>query len=164
MKIKYISWLPAALLMLVIFIFSSKPADTSNDSSLNIANRILTIYEDTTNQQYQEPYRFNLLETINHFVRKMAHFCEYAVLSIAFALHFLINKKSGRYRIIWSTLLSACYAATDEYHQTFVPGRSGQLSDVLLDTMGALVGVVCFTLLLGLIKSCSNRNKAKMSR
>ena len=164
MKIKYISWLPATLLMLTIFIFSSKPADTSNDSSLNIANNILTIYENTTNQQYQEPQRWNILETINHIVRKSAHFCEYAVLSIAFALHLFVHQKSRRYIIIWSTLMSGAYAATDEYHQTFIPGRSGQFSDVLLDTTGAFVGVFCFVLLWEIAKYCSNRKKVKVSQ
>ena len=47
-------------------------------------------------------------------------------------------------------------AAMDETLQLFVDGRSGQFSDVLIDSMGALMGIV---LLVGLKKFCDNRNK-----
>ena len=55
--------------------------------------------------------------------------------------------------------IAAAYAATDEFHQLFVPGRSGQLSDVILDSAGALAGVAAFTVLCWLI----NRRKARVS-
>ena len=55
--------------------------------------------------------------------------------------------------------ISALYAASDEIHQLFVPGRSGQLSDVILDSAGALAGVAAFTVLCWLI----NRRKARVS-
>ena len=56
-------------------------------------------------------------------------------------------------------LIAALYAASDEIHQLFVPGRSGQLSDVILDSAGALEGVAAFTVLCWLI----NRRKARVS-
>lgn len=56
-------------------------------------------------------------------------------------------------------LIAALYAASDEIHQLFVPGRSGQLSDVILDSAGALAGVAAFTVLCWLI----NRRKARVS-
>ena len=56
-------------------------------------------------------------------------------------------------------LIAALYAASDEIHQLFVPGRSGQLSDVILDSAGALAGVAAFTVLCWLI----NRRKARAS-
>ena len=56
-------------------------------------------------------------------------------------------------------LIAALYAASDEIHQLFVPGRSGQLSDVILDSAGTLAGVAAFTVLCWLI----NRRKARVS-
>lgn len=56
-------------------------------------------------------------------------------------------------------LIAVLYAASDEIHQLFVPGRSGQLSDVILDSAGALAGVAAFTVLCWLI----NRRKARVS-
>ena len=55
-------------------------------------------------------------------------------------------------------LIAALYAASDEIHQLFVPGRSGQLSDVILDSAGALAGVAAFTVHCWLI----NRRKARV--
>ena len=55
--------------------------------------------------------------------------------------------------------IAALYAASDEIHQLFVPGRSGQLSDVILDSAGTLAGVAAFTVLCWLI----NRRKARVS-
>lgn len=159
MRIKYISWLPAAILMIIIFGFSSKPADNSNESSLAIANSILTVYENSTNQQLQTDTRTQLLENINHFVRKAAHFSEYALLACAFVLHLLSYRRSKTFHVTGSVILSAIYAATDEFHQTFIPGRSGQFSDVLLDTAGALAGAVFFVIILGLVKHFLQRSK-----
>lgn len=163
MKIKYISWLPAAILMLLIFGFSSKPADNSNESSLAIANSILTVYENSTNQQLQTDTRSQLLENINHFVRKAAHFSEYALLACAFALNLLSYRRSKIFLVTGSVLLSAIYAASDEFHQTFIPGRSGQISDVLLDTAGALAGAVFFVIILGLVNRFSKIRKKEFN-
>ena len=44
--------------------------------------------------------------------------------------------------------LATLYAATDEFHQVFVPGRSGKVADVLLDSAGALLGVLLLALIL----------------
>ena len=50
-------------------------------------------------------------------------------------------------RCILAVLISACYAATDEFHQLFVPGRSGEVRDVLVDTAGAVIGILFLSLL-----------------
>ena len=60
-------------------------------------------------------------------------------------------------RMLLPWLIAALYAASDEIHQLFVPGRSGQLSDVILDSAGALAGVAAFTVICWLI----NCRKAK---
>ena len=81
-------------------------------------------------------------ETINYPVRKAAHATEYAILGMlvsgtAYA-YGICGKKAMRYAWIWATF----YAATDEFHQLFVPGRSGQIRDVILDSAGAAVGIL----------------------
>lgn len=151
MKLKYISWLPAVILMIGIFSFSSKPAGASNESSLPIAESILKIYEGMTARTYQEADRLELLNVINHVVRKGAHFSEYAVLAMAVALHTLALKLKLKGVFLGSVIIASLYAASDEIHQTFVPGRSGQISDVLLDTAGAFMGALLFVLAVKLI-------------
>jgi hypothetical protein len=80
---------------------------------------------------------FSFLVTI---VRKSAHFTEYMILGILTARGFKISKKSPW----WAILACAVYAGTDECHQSFVPGRSCEVNDVALDTIGATFGVLIY--------------------
>jgi VanZ family protein len=74
-------------------------------------------------------------------LRKCAHIFEYAVLAglLARALRGSTRLLS-RPLIVWAWVLSAAYAGTDEFHQTFVAGRVGCLSDVCIDVVGVTVG------------------------
>lgn len=79
-------------------------------------------------------------------VRKAAHFTLYFVLGVLLIL--TIRTSSVAATVVWrrailaAILIAALYAISDELHQTLVGGRSGQVSDVLLDTIAAAVGVV----------------------
>ena len=156
MKLKYISWVPAVLIMGMIFCFSSKPAAVSEESSLGISNVILKTYETVTKVQMPVVNRVDTLSYLDHIVRKTAHFMEYAALAAAFALHFTLWEGFRRFRFFLPVILAGFYAAADEYHQTFIAGRSGQLSDVFLDTSGAVAGVLVFSLL---VFAASRKNK-----
>lgn len=158
MKFKYISWIPAVIIMGIIFSFSSKEADTSDESSLTIANQILTVYENIADAPIQEEIRSEKLSLINHFVRKAAHFLEYTILAIAIAFHLFVWKKEGRRLFLSTVLITAFYAATDEIHQLSIAGRSGQIKDVLLDSTGAITGALLFLLFVNLVL---NRNMKK---
>lgn len=144
MKKKYLSWVPAILIMLIIFNFSSKPAAISGESSLTIANQIMKIYEKITAVHYEESDRMEQLLILDHYVRKTAHVTEYAILAAAFALPLWMRKRKGFGLWGLSVLLTAGYAATDEFHQRFIPGRSGVLKDVMIDSFGAALGALIF--------------------
>jgi VanZ family protein len=142
---KYIlSWIPAVIIMAVIFYFSSKPAESSGESSKSIANRLLNTYEKISDKRLDEEIRDERLESIDFIIRKAAHVTEYALLSAAIAFPLSVRKFRG-IRLLFLTMLTAVlYAASDEFHQIFVPGRSGELRDVAIDGIGALIGVVLF--------------------
>ena len=76
---------------------------------------------------------------LDFILRKMAHMVEYAVLA---ALLWRAFRGSGPFSraalFALSFSLSACYAASDEWHQSFVPGRQAAVRDVLIDAAGAL--------------------------
>jgi VanZ family protein len=79
------------------------------------------------------------LALLHHIIRKCGHFTEYFVLSLL----ILRGIRAGRHgtRLAWAAvaiLLVAGYAALDEFHQSFVPGRTPAISDVLLDTSGGI--------------------------
>lgn len=153
MKYKYVTWIPAFILMCIIFLFSSKTATVSDQSSLQIASVIYNIYENSSETTIEYHEKEQIIGQINHITRKMAHGLEYCVLAFFVALHlFVCGKKRGGL-FISSIIFTAFYAATDEFHQTFVAGRSGQLSDVLIDSLGATIGVIIFMLLCKLIQA-----------
>jgi VanZ family protein len=163
MKLKYISWLPAVIIMAIIFYFSSKPAIISGESSLMISQTLLNAYEDITDLSYEELARQQVLLGLDHIVRKTAHFIEYAILAATWVMHFITWKKGFRIAVGLSILITSVYAATDEFHQIFVAGRSGQISDVLLDSCGAVVGAFLFLSLNLIRKKLWNKHiEAKM--
>ena len=74
------------------------------------------------------------LGTWDVVLRKIAHFCEYAILGA------LLLRALGRAEV--AVAAGVAYAATDEWHQHFVPGRHAALRDVAIDAAGVLAGVV----------------------
>ena len=71
------------------------------------------------------------------FLGKAAHVTEYAVLG------WLVQRARGDRRAWWqSWLIVILYAATDEFHQSFTPGRTPRVTDVMIDAVGAAMGMV----------------------
>jgi VanZ family protein len=86
------------------------------------------------------------VETIHHVLRKCAHLTEYAILALLVwrALHFSNNNLPA-----WSwpkaggtLLIILIYAASDEFHQRFVPTRTPLVSDVFIDVCGGAIGLL----------------------
>lgn len=136
--------LPMLLFMAVIFSFSAKTADESTRSSDAVVDVIMggeQYFFGTPSEQAERYAQLTFL------VRKGAHMAEYAVLA-ALALYWLSSfELPYRRRCAFAALISVCYAATDEFHQLFVEGRSGQASDVLIDSAGALLGLLAVSLI-----------------
>lgn len=94
-----------------------------------------------------------------HFVRKLAHFLEYFLLGGLLLTDFRLY---GRRRFVWPALCGLLAACTDELVQRFVPERSGEILDVLLDFSGVLTG--CLTaLVLWVLLEKRNRGKEEKS-
>lgn len=80
---------------------------------------------------------YHTLLVMHHYIRKTAHFVEYFI----FSLLVLRAIRAGRrdHQLAWALAaiaIVAGYASLDEFHQSFVPGRTAAVSDVLLDTTG----------------------------
>lgn len=104
-----------------------------------------------------------LLE-IHHVIRKCAHFTEYFILSLL----VLRGVRAGRNgaRIAWALAaiaIVAFYASLDEFHQIFVPGRTPAVTDVLLDTIGAICAQIAFALVMSKNTAAGNREPAESS-
>lgn len=82
-------------------------------------------------------------------IRKMAHMTLYAILAFCAACSQI---KPSFKKVL---LFCACYACTDEFHQLFIPGRSGEIRDVCIDCLGACIGFLLFTDIKKTVKSRS---------
>ncbi|MDX9918204.1 MAG: VanZ family protein [Gudongella sp.] len=138
-----ISWAVVILWMAVIFSLSSQPAADSNKISKGITKVVLEAMDNII------PEKEFGIDDFNNIIRKYAHFFAYLLLSglVLNALRLSLHRSWG-YRAVIAVAVCVLYAASDEIHQIFVPGRSAQLRDVLIDTSGALVGIVIYALLL----------------
>lgn len=122
-----------------IFTFSSQISDKSSNTSGNTIRFILNKLQITKNMSEQQENE--LVETLQAPIRKIAHFSIYSLGGIISYMLFSQYEISNKKRIIYSLALCAVYAITDEIHQYFVPGRSCEIRDMLIDSSGALLGV-----------------------
>ncbi len=86
-------------------------------------------------------------------VRKTAHIAEYAVLGFLLAAVCASFGKTRAGTVFISFAAAALYAVSDEVHQYFVPGRSCELRDMCIDSLGALVGIAFFMLIFAIFKT-----------
>ena len=94
-----------------------------------------------------------IIDSYQHFVRKAAHFSIYAALSLFLCGYFVISDffKKG-YNGAFTFFLALLYCCTDEVHQYFIPGRSCQVTDIFIDTLGIICGILVFQLFYLLFK------------
>lgn len=131
MKKRWIFGILCMLWMFVIFQFSASQGTESQGLSDRIAIMLSNLF----------PFiAYN--DTLTFVIRKLAHFSEYAVLGLLYYQFLTTYPFQERTNLIVSCLLTLLYAATDEFHQLFIDGRSGQLRDVLIDTAGGCVGTL----------------------
>ncbi len=128
--------------MIVIFMFSNSPGDESGQTSREVGRLFCRIFVSGFEEMaFDEQEELALL--LDHPIRKLAHFTEYMILGALLAGIPTFKVKADYWKrglIIWG--IACLYAISDEVHQLFVPGRDGAVKDVLLDSSGALVGVL----------------------
>jgi VanZ family protein len=79
---------------------------------------------------------------IDLYVKKLGHVCIYAALGWAYARGLTWGSRPSTWRTAaLAVVLAGLYGATDEYHQSFVEGRGSNVIDVVIDTVGAVLGV-----------------------
>lgn len=126
-----ILWIPTVAVMIIIFYFSSRTAGESHNQSSWVAELISGLFN----------VDGKLLSVVIAIVRRLAHFSEFLLLGITvvFALRGYKIKKIKM--IFLGALICLIYAISDEIHQSFVPGRAAQLSDIAVDFSGSLFGI-----------------------
>lgn len=133
------------------FCFSAEPADESQQTSDGFLFRISCIFYPEL-KTMTEAQRNEILERFSAPIRKLAHFSIYGLMGI-FSLLSVASYKAFRpgLRYVAALIICALYAALDEFHQRFVPGRSCEIRDMLIDSSGALLGILFALCLMWLI-------------
>lgn len=120
--------------------FSSQPASESNQLSYGFTRVLVETLAKIIPFDIETSTVIRTFGELNHYIRKFAHFTIYLVLGILVYKALIKNKLKSRVFLI-SFLICATYAATDELHQLFVPGRGCQLRDVFIDSAGSILGI-----------------------
>ena len=140
---KIIKIILLVLCMSIIFFFSSDKKEASTKKSDGL---IISITEKVMGKKLNSKEREYYTSKFVKPVRKSAHFTIYLLLGLIFISllkeYNIIDKRS----IIYTVIFVLLYACTDEVHQLFVSGRSGEVLDVLIDTTGGFVGTMIYKL------------------
>ncbi len=135
---KVIKIILVLLWMMMIFLLSNEEAVQSSKKSDGLIVRSVELF---TGKSLSVQEKEKVLKYLVFPVRKCAHLSLYLVLGILVISllreYMAINTKL----VILSLLICFLYACSDEIHQLFVPGRSGEVRDVLIDTLGSILGV-----------------------
>jgi len=127
---RFARWLPVAAWATLIFTFST--GWFTGEHTAGMLLPLLDLFFPDANPA--------TVQAVNHVVRKLAHFCEYLVLSV---LLYRALRGGGRSRLAAacaSVGIAGLYSLSDELHQVFVPGRVAALTDCLIDVSGAAAG------------------------
>ena len=140
-----ISWILVLAVMLIIFGFSAQVAEDSSEISEGFIATIYRIYLKITGVPCSTGEFEASVQAMQNVVRKLAHFTLYSILGFLFSNAYM---RTGFVKFFpLAVLSSALYAVTDEFHQLFVDGRSGELRDILIDSCGAFTGAFIFTII-----------------
>ena len=138
------SWLPVVCWMGLIFIVSTD-LGSANHTSRIIEPLLRWLNPDVST---------GTIELAQTIIRKGGHLTEYAILALLTLRAINLSRQNhegkqaaGYFRsAVIALLIAAAYAATDEFHQSFIPSRTPSIYDVLIDTAGAFVALIAATL------------------
>lgn len=151
-----ISWIAVILWMALIFYFSAQPATQSKEISRGITEVVVETVERVAPNRVDDID----IQRVHHLIRKNAHFFSYLLLGILVLDALRRSGGLGVGSTVFALTICILYAISDEIHQLYVPGRSGELRDVIIDSVGAGVGIAIY---LGFSKLIKKRRQSKIA-
>lgn len=156
MKINIIRTIIMILLLatfVTIFHFSSQNGEESGNLSGRIAKFLVEKLPITNTKQ--------TLKRTEAIIRKIAHFSIYTLLGFLLMSFISTYHLKENRRIVISFLIGSLYAISDEIHQKFVADRSCQITDVILDSMGVLLGILVLLFVFEIYQKIKTKIKYK---
>lgn len=142
----------------VIISFSLQPAQESAETSSRVTRFIARHFVRGFNEM-KPLKKMEIISSMDNLVRKCAHFTEYTLLGILLLLFFR-NLNAVRRPLYVTVPAGIAVAAADEFLvQFFIPGRSPEWRDVLIDTAGIVTGAVLILLVILIVKKTRARKR-----
>lgn len=154
--------------MALIFSLSSQNAAVSSGTSGNVIRLIAGIFRPGFGSM-PVAEQAEIVASLQFLARKSAHFSIYMILGVlSFLAVISYEKLLFVLRLAISCTVCLLYAASDEIHQLFVPGRSGEVRDVMIDFSGAALGILLsmlvFLLICRIKKKRTEKNEERKIR
>ncbi len=141
------------LIMAAIFFFSSQ----NGEESSALSSSFLMIVGEFLEKILPRLTQFG----IEYDIRKYAHMFEYACLGVSFTFFYRELCRNRILALLFAELSCLFYACTDEFHQTFVPGRVGCLKDVGVDAVGFTTGIALTASVIAAVSAMREWKKRK---
>ena len=151
-QIKILKIILIIIWMTIIFIFSGQQGTQSGNVSRKFTITVVQIITGKS-LELNDPF----VEGVQLFIRKFAHFTIYAIGGFLIMNYAYSAETTQKQKILHSIYFGGVYAITDEIHQFFVPGRSGNIFDVGIDTLGVIVGVFAYLIIRRIIRIIKNK-------
>ena len=139
-----------------IFSMSCENAEESSNTSGQTIRVVLSAVPGFEEQP--EEVKVNIIEKLQFIVRKSAHFIGYMILGIL-ASGLILQYENINKKYPLAFLICVIYAISDEIHQLFVPGRAGQVRDVLIDSAGSFLGIIIVMAFENLLRKFNKKHK-----
>ena len=140
--LKPLSFLPAILVMYLIYSFSAQTGEVAGDLSYKISYQIVETKNEVLNEGKSYEELAYAADGIHFYVRKAAHMSIYFLLAITVSFPLYVYRVRGLWLMFLAGIICVGFAGLDEYHQSFVAGRGPSLRDVGIDSIGAFIGIL----------------------
>lgn len=134
---KFIYIVLTLVILISIYYLSSMNNKETNSLSKGIVYKSIEIIEGITHKEFDKK---SIVNKLNYPIRKCAHFTLFLLLGIC--IYLLLNSFHLPHKILISIILSILFATLDETHQMFSLGRSSSILDILIDSIGSIVGII----------------------
>ncbi len=156
---KYILTLVTFAWMIMIFSLSAVHSTESNKVTVKDAGVLSELFVPGYKEKNIRE-QIDITAGVHHLLRKAAHAIEFAVLGFLFVVDIYLWFAPGKIILVLMSLIPGClYAASDEIHQYYVPGRSCELGDVIIDSVGVAAGVICAMIVIFIVKRISEKRQ-----
>jgi Predicted integral membrane protein len=162
--LKPLSFLPAILILYIIFMLSAQPGHVSSDLSHKVSHKVVTVTAKLLDKDLSHDQINHYIARIHMPIRKLAHVTAYFILAIAVSFPFYVYGLRGFPLMLVAGFICVGAAALDEYHQSFVAGRGPSVRDVMIDSIGIFCGIMTVRIICWSALAGSRRRALKKAR